>query len=189
MVTYITLFSYKYFMAGELIHFFPFKEGKLIAYFPLKDSICAIEEKDKHLFLQSGQAALASAFGVSSDKTDLASLFKPGQPAEMKANITEYSPQQIFIYPTLKCNLNCIYCYNDSMPEKPSLSLEEAKKGIDFVFGKIKEAGKKTARVVLLGGGEPTLNWPVFKGSVEYAKDLAKKMGLKPKEKFTIQFA
>lgn len=73
------------------------------------------------------------------------------------------------------CNLACRYCFagggNFNM-EKEVMSLETAKKAIDFI---INNSGNMKNLEVDFFGGEPLLNFEVVKQTVEYGKAQAKK--------------
>lgn len=95
-------------------------------------------------------------------------------------NNATFKPTEVTLFLTNRCNLRCIYCYasagSDSRADMP-FSL--AKSGIDFVFSNALELGRKTFSIGYHGGGEPTLNWKVLVESLAYAKELARKQGIK----------
>ncbi len=73
------------------------------------------------------------------------------------------------IVPTLRCNMNCIYCHASSKNEKEKgfdMSIETAKKTVDFIF-----QSPSHPIAIEFQGGEPLLNWDIVKYIVEYAKE------------------
>ena len=91
----------------------------------------------------------------------------------------EPEPVAVTLFLTTGCNLRCTYCYasGGDAPLK-HMGMEVARRGIDFVASNA--ARRETGRVKIAyhGGGEPTLNWSVLKGSFEYARRRASAMGL-----------
>jgi len=85
----------------------------------------------------------------------------------------------ITLFLTTKCNLNCIYCYaSHSEKEDADMSIELAKKGLDFVCRNGVESSKPGFGVGYHGGGEPSVNWDVLVRSLSYAKKLGKKFNI-----------
>ena len=72
------------------------------------------------------------------------------------------------------CNLACKYCFaceGEYHGDRGLMSLEVGKKAIDFL---IRESGSHVNLEVDFFGGEPTLNFDVVKGIVEYGRSLEK---------------
>ncbi len=69
------------------------------------------------------------------------------------------------------CNLRCKYCYagDGEYQDKGFMTKEVAKEAIDFLF---RESKRERLHIVLFGG-EPLLNFTLFKYCVEYAKSKA----------------
>jgi His-Xaa-Ser system radical SAM maturase HxsB len=77
------------------------------------------------------------------------------------------------VIPTLRCNMNCIYCHASSRPlnEKGyDMDKETAKNTVDFIF-------QTPNRYITIEfqGGEPLLNWEIVKYIVEYALEKNRK--------------
>lgn len=91
----------------------------------------------------------------------------------------EPQPTSVTLFMTTACNLRCTYCYASAgdTPLK-SMTLEIAKKGIDFIIANAVKRGEKNIEVAYHGGGEPTANWMVMTESFAYMKEQAKKYGL-----------
>ncbi|NEO86587.1 MAG: radical SAM protein [Spirulina sp. SIO3F2] len=94
---------------------------------------------------------------------------------EEKKPITQFKgnfrPTGVTLFLTTACNLRCTYCYASAgdTPLK-SMSLDTAKRGIDFIVKNAIEQNKPSFRLSYHGGGEPTTNWQVLVKSFEYAK-------------------
>ena len=90
------------------------------------------------------------------------------------------SIQQLVLEVTEKCNFRCKYCiYNeeyigDRNFENIEMDISTAKRAIEFLF----ERGAETVAVTFYGG-EPLINFPVIKESVQYALKLALKYNKK----------
>ena len=72
------------------------------------------------------------------------------------------------------CNLACKYCFAEEGEYKGRrafMSLEVGKKALDFL---IENSGNRRNLEVDFFGGEPTMNWDVVKGIVEYGRELEK---------------
>lgn len=87
--------------------------------------------------------------------------------------------KNLILHVTEACNLRCSYCYYSEegghlTPSGRTMSLEVAKKAIDFLFehsGNLKEIG------VVFFGGEPLLNLKLIKTVIAYADDRGKTAG------------
>jgi radical SAM protein with 4Fe4S-binding SPASM domain len=76
--------------------------------------------------------------------------------------------QMLSFFLTTKCNLCCLYCYNQkerAQIKEQTISLEIAKAGIDWYF-----ASNESRHIRFYGPGEPTQEFELMKAIVEYAK-------------------
>lgn len=81
------------------------------------------------------------------------------------------SPESVTLFLTNACNLRCSYCYASAGEAKLQyMSLETAKKGIDFVIANALKNGSERIEVNYHGGGEPTVHWNVLTKSLLYAR-------------------
>lgn len=67
-----------------------------------------------------------------------------------------------------RCNLACTYCYAKDAHSDQVLDFNVLKKCVDFV---IDYPVNKTKRFTFIGGGEPTLTWPLLRESIEYIRN------------------
>ena len=76
------------------------------------------------------------------------------------------------------CNLSCVYCYgvDGEYGLKGKMNEDTAKKSIDFL---IRESKTQKNISITFFGGEPLLNFPLIKKSVEYSREQARKHGKK----------
>jgi uncharacterized protein len=88
-------------------------------------------------------------------------------------------PTSVSLFLTTTCNLRCTYCYA-SAGDTParSMPMDVAKRGIDFVAGNAVKKRLSSFEINYHGGGEPTGNWGVLTGSLEYARAHARALGL-----------
>ncbi len=83
----------------------------------------------------------------------------------------EHRPTHAVLLMTSLCNLRCAYCYA-SAGDGPhlSMSLPIARATIDAVSQHARARGLQSFGVSFHGGGEPILNWEVFREAIAYAK-------------------
>ena len=96
-------------------------------------------------------------------------------------------PHLLYLVITDKCNMACEYCfvkYNRSSKYKEKImSNDTAKKALDFFSTEIRRNNEddfKKEKQIIFYGGEPLLNFPVIKFSVEYIELLKEKGYLTP---------
>lgn len=93
------------------------------------------------------------------------------------APIVELPVQTLVFHLVNECNLGCTYCYAGGgeygQPMK-SMDAGVAERAIDFLMENSKGMSSVT---VILFGGEPMLNWPLLKHTVEYGKKAAAQHG------------
>jgi len=88
-------------------------------------------------------------------------------------------PTVLTLFLTTACNLRCTYCYASAGDTPVSfMSLDVAKRGIDFVAGNAVRKGLASFDINYHGGGEPTVNWAVLTLSHAYARQVAGVHGL-----------
>lgn len=95
-------------------------------------------------------------------------------------NHPAYQPVEVTLFLTAECNLRCVYCYARAGDLPTSrMSIETARRGIDYVVANALERNTGWFGVNYHGGGEPTLNHAVLTASHAYASALAKQHGLR----------
>lgn len=103
-------------------------------------------------------------------------LFSNDPYSKLVTNGIEFSPiKAICLNVSHDCNLRCEYCFaskGDFKCQRELMSLETAKKAVDFLIKK--SEGIKNLEMDFFGG-EPLMNFNVVKATVEYARSLEKK--------------
>jgi len=94
-------------------------------------------------------------------------------------NQQNYKPVEVTLFLTSLCNLRCVYCYARA-GDLPAarMSLETARRGIDYVVKNALELKTGWFGLNYHGGGEPTVNHQTLTGSHAYAQELARQHGL-----------
>jgi len=84
------------------------------------------------------------------------------------------SPTEVTLFLTTACNLRCTYCYA-SAGDAPAtyMTMDVAKRGIDFVIDNALRIGAPFASVNFHGGGEPSVHWNLMTEAVAYARERA----------------
>ena len=73
-----------------------------------------------------------------------------------------------------ECNLCCKYCYSERPGVSPVMSEKTAHKAVDFIT----QFADGKQFCISFYGGEPLLNFPVIKSTIEYASQKIEKKGL-----------
>ena len=94
------------------------------------------------------------------------------------------STSTFYILLNEKCNFHCKYCYSAEGRSKAELTLEEIIISLDFFLSKDRKAPQRR-KIMFIGGGEPTLSWPLVKQATEYAEEIAAKNGIELKKELT----
>ena len=88
-------------------------------------------------------------------------------------------PTTVTLFLTTECNLRCTYCYAEAGDRpKKTMSLDVARRGIDFVAANAARTEARRFQVAFHGGGEPTVNWRTMTEALAYARREAEEMGL-----------
>lgn len=67
-----------------------------------------------------------------------------------------------------KCNFECIYCFAHDARGNESLSQNDVK----FIIDNWANGSSDHRKITFIGGGEPTLAWPLLKWSIEYIRKI-----------------
>ena len=91
----------------------------------------------------------------------------------------KYTPTQVTLFATNKCNMRCKYCYAAAGEFTPlTMEFKTATDVIDCVLENIKKTGRPTFQLGFHGGGEPLYPWALIKKIVYYAEEQCQKNGL-----------
>ena len=95
-------------------------------------------------------------------------------------NSAEYRPTDVTLFLTTRCSLRCGYCYASAGDRRRAdMSLETARRGIEYVRANAVATGAESFGVGYHGGGEPTSHWDVLVESFEYAEREAQRHGIR----------
>jgi pyruvate-formate lyase-activating enzyme len=71
--------------------------------------------------------------------------------------------ERLMLMLTRSCELRCGYCFVQKREDAPTLSLDDAKRGLDLLMGSTRRRLE-----VQFFGGEPTREWDVLVGAIEH---------------------
>ncbi|MCC6862797.1 MAG: radical SAM protein [Bryobacterales bacterium] len=102
------------------------------------------------------------------------------EPSPASRACGEPRPVSLTLLLTTACNLRCSYCYASAGEAPPEfMGRETALRAIDYIFSNAAIRRVSEVEVMFHGGGEPTLNWPVLQGAVDYARARAAASGVR----------
>jgi len=124
--------------------------------------------------------AIAEAIGEIDKLIESGQLYTKSEEVKETAFIADRKPvvKSLCLHISHDCNLRCAYCFAADISYgniAPSyMSLETGKQAVDFLIGS--SSGRRNLEIDFFGG-EPTLNFDVVKGIVEYARSIEDKFG------------
>ncbi|MFH1842738.1 MAG: radical SAM protein [bacterium] len=146
----------------------------LLAYFPLKSLVCRVNAAAAEIITDARDRSVAPE---SADAREiLTSLEAMGvvngvpdrTPARHHGRVPK--PRRTMLLLSERCNLQCQYCYGQALTEGAVMPLEIARATADFLFANALDDPRPLVDIGFHGGGEPTTNWPVLQGVMEYAE-------------------
>jgi uncharacterized protein len=161
----------------------PLDEGRIL-YFPLRKG-AFLGNKALAMLIRRWQAAPFEA--KTQDESALAELLErmgvlaPDKDATPKNPAEPALPYHATLFATMRCNLNCTYCYAAPRQKGQDMDLPLAFAAIDFAAKNAKAAKKGFFSVSFHGGGEPTLNWLLIKAATRHAQKTAARTNLSPR--------
>ena len=157
-------------------------EDRYVLYAPLRRAVAAVNGAAANVvsrYVTEGGASLGSegaaliqaleAQGLLAAQTDAAPVF----PANYK-----FSPIEVTLFPTSRCNLRCRYCYADAGRRSIEMPWEIARAAIDVVAENAGLLGSRKFTVGFHGGGEPTMAWDLMRQAAEHAHARSDQSGL-----------
>jgi uncharacterized protein len=160
-----------YVKVQDLFDMGDFEAGKLV-YSPLMRRVYLLNEKTySELFPKEAKATPGLAASMLFVDKSLDLLPKPPSD-EMLAMRKESSRAHVSVFPTMNCNLKCVYCYSSGGDKVIQVSKEIARKAIDFNL----TPGTKKLHIGFGSGGEPTLARPVIEDMFDYAETKVRKV-------------
>lgn len=161
----------------------PVESGRYLAYAPLRRAAFVTNACTVNFLADLREGVLDEAADRQGELLEfLRRLEIVDGPPEIPPNSRFTGPPEpttVSLFLTTACNLRCTYCYASAgdTPKK-FMSLDVAKRGIDFVAANAVRLGVDRFEVAYHGGGEPSLNWQTKTASFDYARDKAKALGL-----------
>lgn len=164
------------------------KKGNEYLFLINNNSLFRLDKKSKDFFklegLENEQAYKYLSSVMTVDETDelFNNMKQSGLMVDEKKSIsnkieeTAVSPMGVTLMIIQECNLRCTYCYGEGgeYQDKGKMSLEIAKKSIDFLIANTKN---KNLLVCFLGG-EPMMNFQLIQDVVTYCEEYEKKQEL-----------
>lgn len=154
-------------------------EGGFVFYFPLRRA-AFLGNSAVAAFLRRLSEGLSSGFSEDEQRVLnlLDSLGVLGEDGDADLSPSKTDPARPALATLLcarACNLACSYCYADAgrMTGAP-MTTATAMKALDFLCRNAVETGAEFFGVDFHGGGEPTLNMPLLRATVDCARKLAK---------------
>ncbi|MBI4980911.1 radical SAM protein [Candidatus Woesearchaeota archaeon] len=159
------------FEGGELF-FIPTSRSNTMLYAPLLRKLFLISD---------GLAELISQSGFDSDCDDI-NYLKKSLLEGLKRKIVPEPPVDnsdlhLSLELTRDCTLSCIYCHAEA-GRKESMNPELLETAVEYAFRTSVERNCKSVIVSFVAGGEPTINWPLFRSSVKKINEAGKKHNL-----------
>lgn len=151
----------------------PLNGGYGLLYAPLADSILLLNDEE----MARVKSAVATPDTTDEEALSIADALCDVVPLEKRNNQIrdERDFINLSILPNNICNFSCAYCYSAKGRSKQQLSLEDAKRTIDFFFSPQRNQSPRLT-VSIFGGGEPLLSWnKVVYPTIEYIQQQAKK--------------
>ncbi|MCX6334554.1 MAG: radical SAM protein [Bacteroidia bacterium] len=87
-------------------------------------------------------------------------------------------PTRTILLLSEKCNLKCLYCYNNAQSTGVMMPIRMARDTIDTIIRNAVTQKIGSIELGFHGGGEPTMNWSVLTGSFYYASEICRKEGI-----------
>ena len=161
----------------------PLEDGKYIVYAPARRSAFVANAQVVHFLSQLEKGLYDAAADPDGSLADLLHALQivdagpEGQPSA--ACHGDPQPISVTLFLTTACNLRCTYCYASAGNATPKfMTLETARRGIDFVAANAAQRRSPYFEVGYHGGGEPTVHWPVLTASFDYAREKAAELQL-----------
>lgn len=160
-------------LAQKSLFEIPLNGGYALLYAPLADSILLLNEEERTRV----KRAIVTPDIADEEALSIVDALCDVVPIENRNNQirNENDFINLSILPNNICNFSCAYCYSAKGRSKQQLSLEDAKRTVDFFFCPQRNQSSQLT-VSIFGGGEPLLSWnKVVYPTIEYIEQQAKK--------------
>lgn len=146
--------------------------GYALLYAPLADSILLLNEEE----VVRVKRAIVTPDAADEEALSIVDVLCDVIPLENRNNQirNERDFINLSILPNNICNFSCAYCYSAKGRSKQQLSLENAKRVVDFFLSPHRNQSSRLT-VSIFGGGEPLLSWnKIVCPTIEYIYQQAK---------------
>jgi uncharacterized protein len=145
-----------------------------IAYFPLKSLVLKVNSTAADVLIGLKEKPAIGAHGDALEFLGyLQSLKLVNGPADILPDPPRHEvpePVSTLLLLSDRCNLRCLYCYGSSDSSGNDMPFEIGKAAVDTILGNAIKRESEFIEVGFHGGGEPTINWDVLLGIIEYAE-------------------
>lgn len=150
--------------------------GHSLVYAPFTDSVALATNEE----CQQLEQALANPEAASEEiRETLEALRFDGDPHSLFRTVERVDDfLLLYVLPNNICNFSCSYCFSAKGRGGGMLDVKCLKATLAWFIDNSRTASPQLA-ISYLGGGEPTLSWPVVKEGLEYAAALAERQGIK----------
>ena len=139
----------------------PLAENRYIVYAPLRRAAFAANGQVVNFLADLKAGRFEQSVDPDGSLTEFLRRLEILDAGEEVLPITGFNgapePTSVTLFLTTACNLRCTYCYA-SAGDTPTrvMSLEVARRGIEFVLRNALELGREEIEIAYHGGGEPT---------------------------------
>lgn len=145
------------------------KNDLVMVYAPLSGSLFSLSA-DEHNELSDVLAGREPSMDLRTKLRSMRVLRDEPIPDLKKQLKNDFFPTAVTLFPTSRCNLECIYCYATAGVEIYDMDFETARTAVDIVHDNLKKIGKETFSLTFHGGGEPLTHFGFVKEISEYVK-------------------
>lgn len=160
------------------VSLFDASDGGAIVHLPLQGRAFKVSERGKEVIeaLRAGRPRPRDSAGARICHTleSMGVLGGNPTPVPRTAPVEEFRPVEATLIFTETCNLGCSYCYASSTAAKsPSMSPTIARAAVDLVVNNAALTEENLAMFRYIGGGEPTIDWPLLTETTSYIERTA----------------
>lgn len=152
------------------------KPGYNLVYAPFTNNVAlATDEECRQL-----EQAIATPEAASEEMRETLEVLRFNGDIHQQFRTVERVDDFLLLYvlPNNICNFSCSYCFSAKGRGSGVLDVKCLKATLDWFIDSSRTTSPQLA-ISYLGGGEPTLSWPVVKEGLEYAATLAERQGIK----------
>jgi hypothetical protein len=150
--------------------------GGMLLFSPLSGYVAVVERGDVRM-LQEVIAGRMSAATLPGAAQLPEGLFAFGREEVLHHYKVPGQGDTLSILPNQKCNFSCSYCYSAKGRSDSELSPEALRAMLRYFIDPARIEPCEL-NILIAGGGEPMLSWPLISGGLDYAATLAAEQAL-----------